>query len=103
MCCSRMGIARWGGRGGGENNCLDSLERFFSMSKWAISYFRGVKTLAKIVCALFCSFLRCQIRDEKKWFKKKVLHSACLRGGGVKSYFGNAHMLIYTDHFSKRA
>ena len=38
---------------------------FLSTSKWAISCFRGVRTLARMVCALYTSIRRCQ-----KWSKQ---------------------------------
>ena len=55
--------------------CPDSLEHFFCTSKCTNSCFGGVRTLARMVCALFSSFWQRKTTDDKKGLKK-VLHGA---------------------------
>lgn len=56
----------WGGGGGVVKACLVCCT-FLSTSKWPISCFRGdqmFRTLARIICALFKSFLQCQKKKQ---------------------------------------
>ena len=71
--------------GGGAKGCPDGLGHFLSTSKWVlhklISCIRGVRTLSRMICALFCPYVMASVRKEKVGLKK-VLHCACLTDGG---------------------
>ena len=79
VCCFQMGL----------RPCLDDLEHCFSSSKWAISCFRGFRTLVRMVFALFCSFGNNKKKMTKIVFEKVLQAPSCTfdrRGEGLKLF-----------------
>ena len=72
-------------REGGCKGLPGWLGALFSMSKCVISCFRGVRTLASMVCALFSSFWQCQTTDEKIG-SKKCSRRPVRQVGGLKLF-----------------
>ena len=76
-----MGIARKEGQG--VKTCRDGLKHLFPYLNGQFLVLGGVRTLARMFCALYSSFWQCQ-KMTKKILSEKSVHVDCLTvGGGV--------------------
>ena len=92
MCCLHMDIARLGE--GVKTLAQMVWGTFLSMSKWAISCFRGgVRTLARMVYEIFSSIRQCQKTSRYPFTKLNIVYLMhILIAGRLNSYLGHGHI-----------